>query len=200
MLKYLWVIIIFLTMPVLHAKENKKDALEIQKKRTALLIEQKRLLDEVAVLQKSLQELKLLHQEKEKNLSENKQEVANSLPLLVRLGRINPLQLLVDPATSQNTLRGIILIRSLTEALKRQINQLQTELIEIKALSKEVESQEQASVKLLRVVEIQKLQLLSIESETMEEVKNRELKRLEGEEDINTLLDETRATLSIDKS
>jgi septal ring factor EnvC (AmiA/AmiB activator) len=194
--KYLLLICAILCFTPLQAKVDKKKILESQKIKEALESDQSRLLAEVNVLHQRLHELSALQQTKQAQLEKSKQNIAQNMPLLLRLGRVNVLKLLVEPKTGQNTLRSIILVRSLTEALKNQIIVTQNEITEIDTLSHQLEKEEQAHIKLLQDLENQKLQLEALVDSKFDVVKKKELERLASEDDINTLLEESRAALS----
>ncbi len=194
MRKFIWLFIAVLSVSSAYGKVDKKKDYQNQKLKEGLVIEQKRLLDEIDALQKNIQVLKALQQERQVNLSKKQQEVSKSFPLLVRLGRVNSIKLLADPKTGQNTLRSIILMRALTQSLKGQIQQVQAELKEIEGMSKELEGREEIQQNLLQAIEFQKNQVDALEG--IEDVKKKELDRLADVDDINTLLDESRAALS----
>jgi len=169
---------------------------EIQKKKADLFIEQQRLLSEADILEKNLHDLAQLHEEKKENIALHQKAISTKLPLLARLGRSNPTRILVDPLNAQETLRGIILVRAFTSSLKHQIQQVQAELNETIALSLELKNKSQSHRQLLQGIELQQAQLSALEDDHIENYKKSELDRLSKEEDINTLLDESRTALS----
>ncbi len=183
------------TTPAL-AHDARQEVLKIQKQKSNLLIQQKHLLDEIGVFKKNLEELSLRYDEKKRNLIFNQEEIAKKLPLLARLERSHPLKLLVDVTSGQNTLRAMILVRAFTNSLKHQLHQVQAEMNEIKALSQDLEKKTQSYQKLLQGVEFEQTQLTTLESQKIDDYKKAELERLAKEDDINTLLEESRATLS----
>lgn len=183
------------SLPV-YAEKAPQEIQEIKKKKTDLFTEYQRLLLEGEILNRNLRDLTELREEKKKLIDHHQKEVSTKLPILVRLGRSNPLRFLVEPSQGQNTLRGLTLLRTLTTSLKLQAQKVQTELSEITALSKEFENKFQAHNKLLQTIALQRAQLIALESEHIENFKKKELNRLAKEEDINTLLDESRETLS----
>lgn len=169
---------------------------EIQKKKADLFIEQQRLLSEAEILEANLRDLAQLHEGKKGNIALHQKAISTKLPLLARLGRSNPTRILVDPTNAQDTLKGIILVRSFTASLKHQIQQVQAELAEITSLSQELATKSQSHQELLQGIELQQAQLSALEHDHIENFKKGELDRLSKEEDINTLLDESRAALS----
>jgi septal ring factor EnvC (AmiA/AmiB activator) len=160
------------------------------------LLEQKRLQEEVTLLEKKLEDLLIQKEKREKEAQLHQNEISTNLPFLARLGRVSPLRILVDPMASQNTLRGIILVRILTRSLKHHIQRVQAELNEIAALSKDFEWKSQNHLQLLQTIEIQKSELKALEIQKIEDWKQSEIDRLANEEDVNVLLDEARSTVS----
>ena len=64
------------------------------------------------------------------------------------------------------------------------------------ALSKEMEEKTQLNIEFLKNIEVQQAQLGILEKEKLEHFKKNELDRLADEDDVNTLLNESRITLS----
>lgn len=176
--------------------QTRQEIIEIQKQKIALLQGQKRLLDEAAAFEKTLHNLSLVYTGKKKHLTKQQGEISTKLLLLAHLGRANPLRLLVDPTTGQNTLRGVILIRVFTASLKRQMQKAQAELNEIKALTKDLEAKSKSHLQLLQDIELKQNQLANLKSQKIADWKKIELGRLAEDDDINSLLGETRETLS----
>ncbi|MBY0501193.1 MAG: peptidoglycan DD-metalloendopeptidase family protein [Alphaproteobacteria bacterium] len=176
--------------------ELRQEVTEIQTKKLALLLEQKRLQEEAAVLGKKIEDLVIQKEKREKEALLHQNEISTNLPFLARLGRMSPLRILIDPMAGQNTLKGIILIRIFTRSLKHQIQRVQAELNEIEALSKDFEWKTQNHLHLLQTIEIQKSELKSLEIQKIEDWKQSEIDRLTGEEDVNVLLDEVRGVVS----
>lgn len=169
---------------------------ETHQKKVELLGEQQRLLSEIAILEETLQSLSQMKGEKKQSLAKHREEITLKLPLMARLARVNPLRIVVDPTVSQNTLRGLIVLRAFSTSLKLQIQQVQAELNEVAALSSDVKEKTESLTHLLQGLEIQKAELTTLENQKLENITKNELKRLAKEEDINTLLDESRAVLS----
>ncbi|MDI9635417.1 M23 family metallopeptidase [Geitlerinema splendidum] len=130
------------------------------------------------------------------SISQQRKQIEAKLPLLLRLGRVNPLKLLVDTAAGKDTIRGIILMRSLSHSLKQELQRLQATSSEISALSKELEVKKKVQAQLLDSLQIQQTQLEAFEKVKFEELTKAELEKLSKEEDINFLLNEAHATLS----
>lgn len=182
--------------PVGHAAPTRQEITEVKKQKEALYLEQKRLLKEAVTIEEMLQRLSLDSEEKKKKLEEHQREIAKNLPLLVRLERSNPLRMLVDPSTGQYKVRGIILTRFLISSLKRTMEQVQTALNDIAVKSKDLEIKSESTRQLLSAIENQKKQLSLLELSKIESWTKAERDRLSKEEDVNILLEESRATLS----
>lgn len=194
--KLFWLLLLLLLAGPSQAKEIRQKIEDIHQQKVSISLERARLKEEVETLEKILADLTLKHAEKKENLKNHQEKIAKQLPLLVRLGRVNPLRILVDSTTSQNTLHGIVLVRALTTSLKRQMQQVQAELHEIAALSKETEEKAQSHLQLLQKIDLQQTQLSTVESQKIEDYRQSELDRLANEDDVNTLLEESRAALS----
>lgn len=178
------------------AQDLHQEIMNIKTQKTTLLLEQKRLLQEVASLEKSLSELSSQHEKKKEEAAFHTQEISKNLPLLVRLGRTNPLRILGDPLAGQNTLRGVILVRTLVASLKLKIQSIQAELSEMSALSIDIERKNQTHLHLLQTLALQQSELKDLEAQKIEDWKEGEIERLAEENDVNALLDEARTTLS----
>jgi septal ring factor EnvC (AmiA/AmiB activator) len=170
--------------------------MNIKAQKTTLLLEQKHLLQEVASLEESLSELSSQHEKKKEEAAFHAQEISKNLPLLVRLGRTNPLRILGDPLAGQNTLRGVILVRTLMASLRLKIQSIQAELSEISALSIDIKRKRQTYLHLLQTLALQQNELKGLEAQKIEDWKEGEIERLAEENDVNALLDEARTTLS----
>lgn len=193
--KLLFLAIVLLNTP-LQAEDAVQTMKETHQQKIAVSAEQQRLLKEVEILEKTLQGLTEMKNEKKKNLSKSRQDIALKLPLIARLGRENPLHILADPSVSQNTLRGLVILRSVTASLKHQIQHIQAELNEIATISTDLETKSQSLAQLIQELEVQKVELTALQDQKLATITKEELKRLADEEDINTLLDESRAALS----
>ena len=178
------------------AQDLRQEIMNIQAQKTALVLEQTRLLQEIASLEKNLQELSAQHERKKEEVALHNQEITRTLPLLVRLGRTNPLHILEDPFAGQDTLRGIILIRTLTSSIKHKIQGIYAELSEIHALSKDMEGKSHTHLQLLQTLALQHNELKNLEAQKIEDWKEGEIERLAEENDVNVLLDEARSSLS----
>jgi murein hydrolase activator len=196
MCKYFLFLLVFLWGFSSQAKNERQDFKEIRRQKTELFQEQQHLVEEATQLEKTLQDLSVVNEEKKANLVQCREEIAKKLPLIARLARTNPLRILVDSTAAQNTLRGIALTRTFTTSLKQQVQHLQEELNEISALTKDLEEKAQSYTKLIQGIEFQQAQISTAENQQIENVKKDILDRLADEEDINTLLDESRAVLS----
>ncbi|HUX78534.1 MAG TPA: peptidoglycan DD-metalloendopeptidase family protein [Alphaproteobacteria bacterium] len=180
----------------LQAGNMHQDFQEIKQQKTDLFHEQQRLIEDAAKLKKTLTYLATLSEEKKANISKCREEIAKKLPLLARLGRANPLRILVDSTAGQNTLRGLVLAKTFAASLKLQMQHMQAELYKISALTKDLEEKDQSYTQLIQGIEFQQAQLSALTDQKIENVKTDELNRLANENDVNTLLEESRATLS----
>ncbi len=194
--KFLLFLLFFFWGSSSQAEDSRQEFKEIRQGKTDLFREYQRLREEAAQLEETLHNLSVVNEEKKATLARCRVEIAKKLPLLARLGRTSPLRILVDSTASQNTFRGLVLVRTFTASLKQQLQHIQTEINETSALTKDLEKKAQSYTQLLQGIEFQHAQLSALENQKIENVKNDELKRLIHEEDINVLLDESRAALS----
>ncbi len=192
--KYFLFLVFFLWELPSRAEEAPLDELHQQK--TDLFLEKQRLLGEVAALERTLRDLSVTNEEKKATLTHHREEIAKKLPLVARLGRANPLRILVDSKSGLNTLRSIILVRAFMSSLNLQLQNIQAELNEVSALSNDLEVKAQSLAQLLQGIEFQQAQLAILGSQKIEDVKRGELDRLKDVEDVNTLLNESRAAFS----
>src|SRR3990167_1675973 len=169
---------------------------DTQKERVYLIKQKERLLQETVSLEKELQDLSLKQQNMQKSIALQRKEIQGKIPLMLRLGRVDPLRILVDGATGKNTIRSIILMRSLSRSLRQQYQRLQAASNDISALTQDVEIKKQNQAQLLQTLNFQQAQLEAFENTKLKEIAQSELDKLSGENDINVLVDETRATLS----
>lgn len=194
--RFLVVLLLFFLGPPLYARDLLQEIQDIQKQKSDLFQEHKRLLLELSTLERTLFDLSWQYEQKKKDIALQQKEVSEKLPLLARLGRMNPLRILVDVSTGQSTLRGIILLKTLIMSLKRQIQSIQAELLEIEGLSQEFDLKSQAYQTLIASIEAQQAELSVLEGQKVEEYTQSEIDRLSQVEDINALLDESYAALS----
>lgn len=180
----------------LHAETLRQEITEVKKQKEAFTLEQKRLLQETNSIEKMIQRLSQNSEKKQKTLGKHQEEISKTLPLLARLERSNPLRMVVDPTTGQYKVRGIILMRFLISSIKRKMQQIQVDLNDIKVRTNDLELKSQSNHQLLREIEQQKIQISLLENKKIEDWTNAEWERLAKEEDVNTLLDESHATLS----
>jgi septal ring factor EnvC (AmiA/AmiB activator) len=169
---------------------------ELHKERANLLDKKQQLLEEASVLEKTLQDFTTKQIQMNESIAHQRKQIEAKLPLLIRLGRVNPLKLLVDTAAGKDTIRSIVLMRSLSHSLKQELQRVQATSTEILALSKELEVKKKVQAQLLESLHFQDSQLEAFEKAKLEQLTNTELEKLSKEEDINFLLNETRATLS----
>ncbi len=186
----------FLLIVPTFAQEIPTEVDDLRKQRLALLQDQQQLLEKVAALEKALQDIAPVIEEKKTHVARYKEEIIKQLPLLARLGRSNPLRLLADSRTTQNAVRGVVLLRALGVSLKHRMNVVQAELNELSSLSKDFEAKTQEHRSLLKVMEAHQAQLKVVETQRIEDWKQAEEGRLEGEDDVTTLLEESRSALS----
>ncbi|OJW55263.1 MAG: hypothetical protein BGO67_11560 [Alphaproteobacteria bacterium 41-28] len=194
--KYSLFLSLFLCSSSSLAVDAHQEFKKIRQQKTELFQEQQRLMEEATQLEKTLHDLSVVNEEKKAHLARCREEIAKKLPLLARLARSNPLAILADPTASQNALRGIVLVRSFTTSLKQQMQHIQAQLHETSALSKDLEGKAEAYTKLIQGIEFQQAQLSATTDQKIENVKKDVLNRLADEDDVNTLLEESRATLS----
>lgn len=190
------VLVSFLLLSSASAQETETEVKEIYKEKITLLKEKQRLLEEASILEKTLQDLTVKQIQMKESIVLQRKQIEAKLPLLARLGRMDPLKLLVDTAAGKDSIRGIILVRSLSQALNQQLQSLQATSTEISALTRELEMKRKMQAQLLEALQFQHGQLEAFEKEKLEQLTQAELEKLSKEEDINVLLDETRATLS----
>lgn len=193
--KFLFLFSFLFFSPVV-AQDLVTEVKEVYKEKINLLQEKQRLLEEASVLEKTLQDLTIKQTQMNENIALQRKQIEAKLPLFVRLGRVDPLKLLVDTAAGKDTIRGIILMRSLSHSLKQQLQRLQADFTEISALSQELEMKRKTQAQLLEGLHFQHSQLEAFEKVKLEQLTSAELEKLSKEEDINFLLNETRATLS----
>jgi len=197
--KFLLLFSLLLLSPAV-AEDLVAEVKEVYKEKITLLQEKQRLLEEASVLEKTLQDLTTKQAQMNESIALQRKQIEAKLPLLARLGRVDPVKLLVDTAAGKDTVRGIILMRSLSHALNQQLQSLQATSTEISALAQELEMKRKMQGQLLETLQFQHGQLEAFEQEKIEQLTKAELEKLSKEEDINVLLDETRATLSKKKS
>lgn len=195
-LKLCFIIFCSLYSSKIYAEVSRQEITEMKKLKEALSVEQQRLLKEENTIEKMIRELSRISEEKEEKMVELQGEIVKMLPLLTRLGRSNPLRMLVDPTTGQSKVRGIILMRFLITSMKRKMQQVQVALNDIKVRTNDLEIKNESTQQILREIENQKTQLSLLESKKIETWAKAELDRLAKEQDVTTLLDESRATLS----
>ncbi len=180
------------------SKDHKasKEAQTLQKQREAFLVERKQLLEKIADLEKKRHEFSCIIEEKKQQLSSHQEKIATQLPLLLRLGRINPLRLLVDSNTTQNAVRGVILMRALTTSLNHQIRLAAADLNELRSINEDLNSQNQDYLSLLQKLEGQRDQMKAMGIQVIEDRKKEEEQRLMEENDVSALLEESQMVLS----
>ncbi len=200
MVKGVSLLFFFLFSIPLHAEDKVNVLKEIKQQKSALIAQQSQIMKEVKQLKISLEYLAKVNQEKKESYSKNRKDIAHKLPLMIRLARVNPLQILVNPNVSQNTIRSLVVLRSTMNSLKQQLKQVQVELREIEATSAELEGKESALAQLIQDLEKQKNELADLESKTIKSLANQDLDRVFENENINSLLEETETLLSSGKS
>lgn len=195
MSKFLFLFSLFFVSPVI-AQDPVAEIKVLNKEKIELLEKKRQLLEETSVLEKTSQDFTIKQIQTNESISQQRKQIEAKLPMLLRLGRVNPLKLLVDTAAGKDTIRGIILMRSLSHSLRQQLQRLQATSSEISALSKELEVKKKVQAQLLDSLQIQQTQLEAFEKVKFEELTKAELEKLSKEEDINFLLNEAHATLS----
>ncbi|MBL8676295.1 MAG: M23 family metallopeptidase [Alphaproteobacteria bacterium] len=193
--RFLFLFSLFLAFPVV-AQDLVAEVKELHKEKVKLLEKKQKLLEEASVLEKTSQDLAIKQIQTNETIAHQRKQIEAKLPLLIRLGRVNPLKLLVDTAAGKDTIRGIILMRSISHSLKQELQRLQAASTEISALSKELEVKKKVQAQLLESLHLQHSQFEALEKEKLEELTKAELEKLGKEEDINFLLNEAHATLS----
>lgn len=192
--KILLLLLLFISPGFAH--KASKEAHLLKKQREAFLVERQQLLDKITVLEEKRRECSLMIEGKKQQLSSHQAKIATQLPLLFRLGRINPLRLLVDPNTTQNAIRGIILMRALTTSLNHQMRLAAADLNELHSINKDLDAQNKDYLSLLQKVEMQRDQMKAMGIQVIEDRKKEEEQRLLGENDVSTLLEESQMVLS----
>jgi septal ring factor EnvC (AmiA/AmiB activator) len=186
---------LLLTSPT-HAETPREAITQVKKKKEALTLEQKRLIQEAKTIEEMIEKLSQESEENQQKLVHHEQDISKTLPLLARLERSNPLRMLVDSSTGQYRVRGMILVRSLVASLKRKMRDVQTALNELKIRTQDLGTQHETTHNLLQAIEQEKAQLLVLEKEKIKDWAKAERDRFEGNLDDNDLLEESRSTLS----
>ncbi len=179
--------ILLLTIPA-FAEEAPQKIGDLREQRLTLLQDQQQLLAKIVDLEKTLQDLSLVGEEKKAQIARHQEEIAQQLPLLTRLGRANPLRLLADPRMTQHAVRGVVLLRAMAISLKHRASALQAELNELALVLKDLEMKTQDHRSLLQAIESRQNQIKRMHvrwQQTEEE-------RLADEDDSATLLRESR--------
>lgn len=192
----LCIILSLLSSFPVHAETSRESIMEVKKQKEALIIEQKRLMSEVKTIEDMIAKLSFESEENQKRLVQHQKDISKTLPLLARFERTNPLRMVVDSTTGQQKVRGIILMRFLISSLKRKMQEVQLALTEIMALSNNLELKHETIQQLLENIEKEKADLSTLALKKIKEWTKTEAERLEKEVDDNTLLDETRDTIS----
>lgn len=177
-----------------HAKTLRQEITQMRKQKETLILEQKKLINEVREIQQTLQNITLICEQKKKNLEEHQEEILKTLPLLARLERTNPFRLLVDPQTGQYRVRGVMLTRALISSIKSKSHEIQNALAELAITSGELEIKRQANYKLLENIQLQRTSLSLEEGKKIASWTKEEIERISEEVDVNTVLDESRVT------
>lgn len=179
-----------------HAETSREAIMQVKKKKEALTLEQKRLLNEVKTIEEMIEKLSFESADNQKKLVQHEKDISKILPLLARLDRSNPLRMIVDPTTGQHKVRGIILTRFLISSLKRKMQVVQAALKDIIAKSHNLETHHETTQQLLQDIEKQKVHLSLLENKKIKDWTKAEAERLERDLDDNTLLEESRDTMS----
>lgn len=195
MSKFLFLFSLFFVSPLI-AQDPVAEIKALNKEKIELLEKKQQLLEDASVLEKTLQDFTIKQIQTNESIAQQRKQIEAKFPLLLRLGRVNPLKLLVDTAAGKDTIRGIILMRSLSHSLKQELQRLQATSSEISALSKELEVKKKVQAQLLESLQIQQTQLEAFEKVKFDELTKVELEKLSKEEDINFLLNEAHATIS----
>jgi septal ring factor EnvC (AmiA/AmiB activator) len=186
-----------LTLP-LQAKDAPKakakgEISQLQKQKHVLILEKKQLIEKLNALEKTIDDLLQKSEERRSQIAKHQIAIAKQLPILTRLGRVNPWRLLIEPTTSQNTIRGIILVRALSKSLKNKMAKTQEELHEIQTMRQGLQGQAQNHLSLLQEIEIKHSKLEALKTLKIKDWTQEEETRLQAEDDVNTLLEESRA-------
>jgi septal ring factor EnvC (AmiA/AmiB activator) len=181
--------------PKAKAKAKAKGEIsQLQKQKRVLILEKKQLLKSLSTLENSIQDLLKLSEERREQITQHQRAVTKQLPILTRLGRSNPWRLLIDPRTSQDTIRGITLVRALAKSLKNKIAKAQAELNEIKAMKQNLQGKAENHISLLQNIDMKQSKLEDAKVLKIKDWAQAEEARLKGEDDVNILLEESRAT------
>ncbi len=176
------------------AEEGAPDLQGLKQQKEALTAQQLQILGEARELKKTLLNLHREKREKKVNFEKNHRDLSLKFPLIARIGRVDPMQILTDPSISQTTIRSLVILRSMMASLKQQVAQAHIELQDIENLTQEVEGKEKALRDIIKELEKEKVQLIDEEQLAMEFF-SREKERLDQEEDINNLLDEAEVVM-----
>lgn len=161
-----------------------------------LVSNKKEILKKLSDLEEKSKECELKTQEEKERLYRQRQNTIKSLPLLLRVGRTNPFQLFVDLRSTENAIRSLILIRSFLFSMQQQMRRVKAELHELKAFEEDLNLQKNECKNLLQRLTTHLSDLQVKGKKAIEDFKNKEDARLEGETDISVLLEESRAVLS----
>ena len=196
MVNLLVILMACIAITPLWGKDIVQEIKDSQKERVDLLKKKEHLLEEAGSLERKLQELNLKQRQMEESITLQRKEIQDKLPLMLRLGRTDPLRILVDGAASKDTIRGLILLRSLSRSLKQQYQRLHAASSENSALRQDIKLKQQNQNQLLQGLDFQHAQLEAFEASKFKELAQSELDKLSGENDINDLLKDTDTALS----
>src|SRR3990167_3320582 len=196
MVNLLVILMACIAITPLLGKDIVQEIKDSQKERVDLLKKKEHLLEEAGSLEKKLQELNLKQRQMEESITLQRKEIQDKLPLMLRLGRTDPLRILVDGAASKDTIRGLILLRSLSRSLKQQYQRLHAASSENSALRQDIKLKQQNQNQLLQGLDFQHAQLEAFEASKFKVLAQSELDKLSGENDINDLLKDTDTALS----
>lgn len=160
-----------------------------------LVSDKKELLEKIVHLEQKHHECGQKKEERKEKLSQQRKKIMTCLPLLLRLGRANSFQLLVDLKSTENSIRGLILMRAFLASLRQHVQRIQAELNELRAVEKDLSIQQDECKTLLTKIALKQSDLQTKGRQAIEDIQNKEEARLSGETDIGTLLEESRAIL-----
>lgn len=190
----LWTTLLFVAGSSVQAEVAAPHLEGLKQQREALTAQQQQILHEARELKKELIQLNTEKKEKKLAFERNRRDISLKFPLLTRVARTSPLQILADPSISQNKVRSLVILRLVMASLRQEVHQAHEELKDIEVLTADVEGKEKALRELIEALEKEKIQLMDEERLALQFL-SQEREKLTQEEDINVLLDETEEIL-----
>lgn len=157
--------------------------------------DRKKLAEKISILSLKRAEYARLAHQKKKDVLRAQEKVTKCFPLLLRIGRTNPLRFLVDLKTTKSSVRGIILLRTVAASLARHMKKAQADLHELIAFITDLNSEKQALEATFRTLYTHQSKLQKEGIRTAEAIKNQEIARL-AQVNVHHLLDESHSVLT----